>query len=110
MFTRENWTTLVSAASRNPRAQRAPSDGLRMNRSRAEPPGVFRATSAMLPTLPGSIASARAPDPGTSRRCLSVWSRSRGRGHIRDCADSVPIDHARAQLAWRIHQDAIIDE
>ena len=40
--------------------------------SRAEPPEVFRATSAMLPTLPGSIASARAPDPGPSRRCLRV--------------------------------------
>ena len=33
-------------------------------------PGSFRATSAILPTQPGSIASARAPDPGPSRRCL----------------------------------------
>ena len=32
--------------------------------ARAEPPEVFRATSAILPIQPGSIASARAPDPG----------------------------------------------
>src|SRR5689334_18118915 len=43
-----------------------------------EPPEVFRATSAMLPIQPGSIASARAPDRGSARRCLRVcaaWVR-----------------------------------
>ena len=48
--------------------------------SRAEPPEVFRATSAILPIQPGSIASARAPDPGPSRRCLRGLRTPRGEG------------------------------
>jgi hypothetical protein len=44
--------------------------GDQSNLTRAEPPEVFRATSAILPILPGNIASARPPDPGPSRRCV----------------------------------------
>ena len=64
-----------------------------------EPPEVFRATSAMLPTQPGSIASARAPDPGPSRRC-PVDARNAASGSIAERARGLSVC-ARGERASR---------
>jgi len=77
MFTRENWTTLVSAASRNPRAQRAPSDGLRMNRSRAEPPGIFRRPVQCCRHCPAALPRLALQTPGRLD-AASLCGRARG--------------------------------
>jgi hypothetical protein len=58
-------------------------------------PASFRATSAILPTQPGSIASARAPDPGPSRRCL----RDRRNGLIAIAARGVHSSRQRQAAA-----------
>ena len=83
------------------RHSRAPS---RRSRTRAvihapEPPEVFRATARSIADAAGNTATARAPDPGPSRRCLrrvrdsrSIARRVRPRRRERDRA------HARLSV------------
>jgi len=64
-------------------------------------PEVFRATSAILPIQPGSIASARAPDPGPSRRCL------RARAGLRIGLDRAQRRFDRPSCARGLRRDAV---
>jgi len=64
-------------------------------------PEVFRATSAILPIQPGSIASARAPDPGPSRRCL------RARAGLRIGLDGAQRRFDRPSFARGLRRDAV---